>query len=200
MDLQSLKIDRGQPATSRPGTSRRRSPWPLRLAGLGALLPEASPTLADLDGVRWPGRLELIDSLCFDVAHNLDGIEALCAALGTVVPEPAVIVFGTVADKPGAEMAARLRAHAPLWHVPPATAGHAVREVDREAGQGMGHERHYRDPDDRVLRRDLEELRRAGIPVLICGSHFLVAPLRAWALGLDPAAIDDPGLSDPLPR
>lgn len=37
MDLQSLKIDRGAPATSRPRVQRRRSPWPLRLAGLVVL-------------------------------------------------------------------------------------------------------------------------------------------------------------------
>src|SRR5690606_19935862 len=94
----------------------------LALAGLRRVVPGATVEL--LDGVRWPGRLERrsigAGELWLDVAHNLDGIEGLCAAIATLAIRPAVIVFGTMADKPAPAMARRLRQLAPLWLVPPA--------------------------------------------------------------------------------
>jgi hypothetical protein len=40
----------------------------------------------------------------------------------------------------------------------------------------------------------------AGGRVLVCGSHFLVARLRAHALSIAAADVDSPQLSDPVLR
>lgn len=49
---------------------------------------------------RWPGRLEVVDGVLLDGAHNPDGAAALAAALGTLHPgRPVELVFGVLADK-----------------------------------------------------------------------------------------------------
>lgn len=49
---------------------------------------------------RWPGRLEEIDGVLLDVAHNPDGAEILATALRELYPgRPVEFVFGVMADK-----------------------------------------------------------------------------------------------------
>jgi dihydrofolate synthase/folylpolyglutamate synthase len=180
-----------------PG-AHQRSNAALALAIVHELDPNATP--ACLDDVRWPGRLERIDvggpggELWIDVAHNLDGIDALCAALDEQRLGLSTIVFGTMADKPAPAMAARLRQRAPLWLVPPAR--HEAFDLDAYAAAG---ERRFTGPDDPALLAGILERLRAGESVLICGSHYLVGGLRARLR--DPGAeVDGPERSDPVGR
>jgi dihydrofolate synthase/folylpolyglutamate synthase len=166
----------------------------LALAGLRRFVPHAIIEL--LDGVSWPGRLERRavggGELWLDVAHNQDGIEALCAALEHLAIRPAVIVFGTLADKPAPTMAQRLRTVAPLWLVPPAAEGSF--ELDTFAEPG---ERCFTGVEDPTLLAELREHLAKGAQVLVCGSHHLVGGLgRALSETSGPAP--DPG--DPMPR
>lgn len=53
-----------------------------------------------LASTRWPGRLEEVEGVLLDVAHNLDGALALSRALRDLYPErPVELVFGVMADK-----------------------------------------------------------------------------------------------------
>lgn len=177
----------------------QRSNGALALAVLQALDPRASAQC--LDGVRWPGRLERMagvgeggGELWLDVAHNLDGVEALCAALDEQRLAPSAIVFGTMADKPAPAMAARLREHGPLWVVPPA--GTDAFDLDAFAAPG---EPRFTGPDDPILLDRIHEQLRAGAIVLVCGSHYLVGGLRTRLR--DPGVeVDGPEHSDPIAR
>ncbi|PRP91968.1 Folylpolyglutamate synthase [Enhygromyxa salina] len=168
----------------------------LALAILRELDPRASA--ASLDGVSWPGRLERLavgaGSLWLDVAHNLDGVEALGAALRQLKIEPRAIVFGAMADKPAPAMAARMREHAPLWLVVPAEQG----AFDLEGVAAPG-ERRFAGPRDPELLRALKELLAGAASVVVCGSHYLVGALRA-AFGEGSPEVDGPERSDPIAR
>ncbi|HZY03344.1 MAG TPA: folylpolyglutamate synthase/dihydrofolate synthase family protein [Anaeromyxobacteraceae bacterium] len=49
---------------------------------------------------RWPGRLEEVDGVLLDGAHNPDGAAALAASLDLLYPgRPVELVFGVLADK-----------------------------------------------------------------------------------------------------
>jgi dihydrofolate synthase / folylpolyglutamate synthase len=183
----------------------QRSNAALALAVVHELDPRA--TASHLDGVRWPGRLERVHvgsggtaepdssgALWLDVAHNLDGIEALCAALDEQRIAPSAIVFGTMVDKPAPAMAARLREHGPLWLVPPAR----VDSFDLDACAAPGEPR-FQGPDDSALLDGIRERLRSGATVLVCGSHYLVGGVRARLR--DPGAqVDGPERSDPIKR
>jgi dihydrofolate synthase/folylpolyglutamate synthase len=192
-----LPLDRAPKGLAGP---HQRSNGALALAVVREL--DARATAACLDGVRWPGRLECMPvggggwhgKLWLDVAHNLDGVEALCAALDEQRLAPSAIVFGTMADKPAPAMAARLREHGPLWLVPPA----ATDAFDLDACAAPGEPR-FTGPDDPILLERICEQLRAGATVLVCGSHYLVGGLRARLR--DPGAeVDGPEHSDPVAR
>ncbi|MCX4245586.1 bifunctional folylpolyglutamate synthase/dihydrofolate synthase [Paraliomyxa miuraensis] len=147
---------------------------------------------ADLDGVSVPGRLERLDVgagvLCLDVAHNVDGIAAVVAAVEeAVVPRPAVVLFGCNPDKDRAGMLARLRGlGCPRWWVP--------------IGEGPDPvvERSFDGPSDPALALALRDALDRGAVVLVCGSHALVGAVRARVLGrVEP---DDPQDPRPEPR
>ena len=180
--------------------AHQRSNAALALALVHELDPSATPSC--LDGVHWPGRLERVHvdgvssggELWLDVAHNLDGIEALCAAIDEQRMAPSAIVFGTMADKPAPAMAARLRQHGALWLVPPA----AYEAFDLDAYAAPG-ERRFSGPDDPTLLEAIRERLSLGERVLVCGSHYLVGGLRA-RLRDSSAEIDGPDRSDPVAR
>ncbi|PRQ07303.1 bifunctional folylpolyglutamate synthase/dihydrofolate synthase [Enhygromyxa salina] len=172
----------------------------LALALLGQLVPAA--TLAHLDGVRWAGRLEQVGvgdgELWLDVAHNLDGVEALCAALRGLLIWPDAIVFGTMADKPAPAMAAMLRELGPLWLVPPA--GEGAYDLGGFAEPG---EPRYSSAGDRALLDAMRRRLAAGARLVVCGSHFLVGVIRAQLAPSTAAGgvcLDGPELSDPVSR
>ena len=169
----------------------------LALAALRALV-GARADARWLDGAVWPGRLEPVarGSGCvwLDVAHNLDGVEALIVALAHAGMRPRAIVFGTLADKQPAAMAERLRGVAPLWLVPPDHG--APMDVDALA---QAEDRRYGGADDPALLAAIDEACASGQTLLACGSHYLVGALRE-RLGRHRGATDDRSLSDPLVR
>lgn len=168
----------------------------LALAGLRWLIPDASPEL--LDGVSWPGRLEhhaiANGELWLDVAHNLDGVEALCVALVDLELRPTVIVFGTMADKPAPAMAALLRRFGSLWWVPPASEGAYDLAQLAQPGEPV-----FQAADEPRLLANIRDRLEAGDRVLVCGSHMLVGALGHSLMSADLAGLAaDPG--DPMPR
>ena len=182
-----------------PGEHQRHNAA-LALASLRALVPERADIDARwLDGVRWPGRLESIrlgaGQVWLDVAHNLDGIEALVTALAQLGIQPDAIVFGTLADKQPEAMAERLRSIAPLWLVPPEHA--SAMDVAALARPG---ERQFFGSSDPALMAALNERIGAGDTILVCGSHYLVGALRERLLDLDAASLDPRALADPITR
>jgi len=90
------------------------------LAGTGLAVSEEA-IAAGIATARWPGRLETVDGVLLDGAHNPDGAAALAVALPALHPRRTVeLVFGVLADKDHEGM---LRALAPavagLHLVPP---------------------------------------------------------------------------------
>lgn len=70
------------------------------------LAPEA------LRHVELPGRFQRQGALIFDVSHNLEGVDALCANLMAAPPQrPLVAVVAILRDKPWREMLDRLARH-----------------------------------------------------------------------------------------
>lgn len=100
-------------------------------AGLAAPLDPAS-VVRGLAGVRWPGRLSVIEvggrQLLVDAAHNLEGAEALAAHLGTR-PERRNLLFSCLDDK---DVEAMARVLAPV-------VGHvAVCQLDDDRAMAVG--------------------------------------------------------------
>jgi dihydrofolate synthase/folylpolyglutamate synthase len=142
-------------------------------------------TAEDLDGVRWPGRFEILrgdaGTVVVDVAHNPAGVAACLAALAEHVGDAgrAAIVVGCVADKDGRQIAALVRGSGHPWAWADLGALGSAGFVDVDA-------------PDTVVGADAIEAWiaarcREGRVVLVCGSHVLVAAVRASRLGLAPA-------------
>lgn len=169
----------------------------LALAGLRHFVASASASL--LEGTRWPGRLESIPcgrgELVFDVAHNVDGVERLVEHFGG--DPPAAVVFGCMGDKDVDAMLDALgRLGRPVWWVPPPAEGAMAPPTAR----GGVPARVFASTEDPALFAARDRILDEGGRVLVCGSHFLVARLRARALQIDPQAIDAAGLHDPVLR
>jgi dihydrofolate synthase/folylpolyglutamate synthase len=137
-----------------------------------------------LQNVRWPGRLELIagaPSVLLDAAHNPDACMQLSRHLGTLRERfpKRVLVFGALADKPIAMMLALLRPH--VQHVMLTTAGSpraiAATDLERRFGGSA-----VNDPIA-ALRKAQKLAGKRGL-VVVAGSIFVMAPLRAHLLGL----------------
>jgi dihydrofolate synthase/folylpolyglutamate synthase len=151
---------------------------------------------AGLAGVRWPGRLEQVDEdLWVDCAHNPDGARALAAALpGLAGGLPWTLVMSVARDK---DAAAILEALAPVTRRLFATRADTPRAMPADElallarKQGILDVAAVEDP-----WQALAEARGAaqGGVVIVCGSIFLVGPLRARVLGepTDPHRTADP--------
>jgi dihydrofolate synthase/folylpolyglutamate synthase len=165
-----------------------------------------------LTRARWPGRCELVRTkdgpVLLDAAHNLDGVEALLAALdrenarseargglpGALLDAPRSLVFGALADKAWREM---LTALAPSF-----PQGRVYVAATTMAGANIGAARAPANPNEIVRVRSgvvaadvrealtiaREQAGSSGL-VVVCGSIFLVGEARALLLGLerDPA-------------
>ena len=148
---------------------------------------------------RWPGRYEarphLGGVMIFDVAHNPHAMDALLEAATTdPAGPPDLIVWGHAADKEGEAMRAALtRLECERWW-----AGPVGPRGQCNAGSRSTEARAFDDASSLELRAALESRLAGGARVLVCGSHFVVAPLRAWALGLGPLDMDPPELTDPV--
>lgn len=161
-----------------PGAHQRANAA-LALAGAAVLEPGVAPE--QLEGSSWPARLERVGhaggELIFDVAHNLEGIEAIVEHLASNPPDR--VVFACMDDKPRAAMLERLASLA------------EVTTVALEDNAPV---------DDGRFWPDIEAELAHGRTVLVCGSHFLVAPVRARVLSIPEQGIDPADLSDPLLR
>ena len=163
---------------------------PACLALLAALPERVRARVAQ---ARWPGRYEWVDDgrYCFDVAHNPDGVAALCAALVAAKRAPGALVFGASSDKDWRAMLDELGAVVPPagWFLCAAGLARAERPEVLAAHRGGA-------PCDSVTEAVTRANERAGnthargAPVLVCGSVFVVGEARAFVLGerTDPPA------------
>ncbi|MBX3228096.1 MAG: bifunctional folylpolyglutamate synthase/dihydrofolate synthase [Labilithrix sp.] len=129
----------------------------------------------------WPGRLERIatpkGSFILDGAHNADGAAALVAALRG---EPiGAVVFGALADKPWRAMLAHVaELDAPRFYVSPA--GRAPAAPAELAALYPG------TPSASLHDAVAAACASArGLPVVVCGSLYLVGEARARILDLE---------------
>ncbi len=123
--------------------------------------------------VTWPGRLETIDGVLLDGAHNPDGAAALAAHLAG---GPKVsLVIGINRGKDHAAMLAALRPVAARVVLTRAKLDRAMPPEELAA------------PGDRVLADVADALayaRSFDAPVVVAGSLFVVAEARAALLGI----------------
>ncbi len=167
------------------------------LALAGARHIDPAITAEDLDGVRWPGRLERhpvgAGAVVLDVAHNPHGIAALVAHLRTVPTAPRAVLFGCLADKDAPAMLAALASLGlPLWVAPPPGAAPDLTALAAPHGADV-----FTGVDDPRLQGSIDGWLAGGGELVICGSHHLVGHLRASLLG---AASDARWLGDPMRR
>jgi len=148
---------------------------------------------AALAGVRWPGRLErLAEDLWVDAAHNADGAQALAAALPEIAAgRPITLVMSVSRDK---DLDAMLAALAPRAVRLIATSNDSPRALPaaalaQQAASRLGQVLAVEDSWEALARA-----REPGGLVVVCGSIFLVGPLRARLLGepVDPRRTSDP--------
>jgi dihydrofolate synthase/folylpolyglutamate synthase len=105
----------------------------------GVAVPEAAIG-EGLARARWPGRLETVDGVLLDGAHNAQGAAALAAALPALHPgRPVELVLGVLADKDLAGVVAALApavraVHAVAPASPRARRAEEVRAAARAAG------------------------------------------------------------------
>jgi dihydrofolate synthase/folylpolyglutamate synthase len=148
-----------------------------------------------LAAVRWPGRLEqLASDLWVDCAHNPDGARALAAALpGVAAGRPVTLLMSVARDK---DPAAMLAALAPVARRLVATRADTPRAMPPGDLAALARGRIPEVAVDEDPWRALAEARRSGQGevVVVCGSIFLVGPLRARVLGepVDPRRTSDP--------
>ena len=128
---------------------------------------------------RWPGRLEEVDGVLLDGAHNPDGAAALAAALDRLHPgRPVELVFGVLLDKDHEGMLAALapavrRIHVVAPGTPRARDAGSAREAAR---------RHGAEADVHGSLADALACARAaagdGALVCVAGSLYLVGEAR----------------------
>ncbi|MCA9655098.1 MAG: bifunctional folylpolyglutamate synthase/dihydrofolate synthase [Myxococcales bacterium] len=172
--------------------AHQRSNAAVALLAARVLEPAIGPEA--LDGVRWPGRLEVVPwgggTLVLDVAHNPAGIAAVVDAVEAgAVPQPSLVLFGCQADKDGPAMVQALeRLALERWWVGPepglppvggAAAWSATFGSERIAA---------------ALEAMRSELARGAV-VLVCGSHKLVGAVLAAVHG----DLGEPDPQDPRP-
>jgi dihydrofolate synthase/folylpolyglutamate synthase len=171
----------------------------------GRALP-AEAIAAGLTGVRWPARLERVETpageVLLDCAHNPEGAEVLAAALPAIARERrAVLVLSVVAGK---DLGGLLRPLLPLFPeviatrsrnpraLPPGELVAAVEAFSHAAGTMAPRTHVIDDARDAIA----ESRRLAGSTglVVVAGSIFLAAEARAALLGerVDPQPVSDP--------
>jgi dihydrofolate synthase/folylpolyglutamate synthase len=149
----------------------------LREAGVTVGEPEI---VAGIATARWPGRLERLDGVLLDGAHNPDGARALATALAELHPgRPAELVFGALGDKDHRGMLAALAGAVRQLHLvaPATTRARPTAELQAAAAAlGIAADVHGDVGAALACARD-----RAGdgAPVVLAGSLYLVGEARA---------------------
>lgn len=140
-----------------------------------------------LNGLLWPGRLEIIDNvnvgrwrgrLIIDGAHNPHAVTAAIEAITTLVERDPVVIFGAMRDKPVAEMLDLIPLEWPLV-LSSFDAGDRALSVDELSAYVIDGRVHSVSTDpDAALGRAAE---RAGDGrcIVVLGSLALVAAVRA---------------------
>jgi dihydrofolate synthase/folylpolyglutamate synthase len=137
--------------------------------------------------VRWEGRLESVRPrplVLLDGAHNVEGVTALAAHLKEVVRRPVVLVFGAMKDK---DLRAMTRILFPAASTVVLTRVPYKRSADPQELLAaappfkgpVSLEPDTRRAVDLALR---ESQRRAGAPVVIAGSLFLIGEVKRLRL------------------
>ena len=136
---------------------------------------------AGVTTATWPGRLEAFRlgdcRVLLDAAHNPAGARALASYLRETAPEGVTLVFGAMRDKAVHEMLTTLAPAVKAIVCATASSARAM-PADDLAGlaRGLGlRAEAVADPIDAVTRAC-----RAGRPVVVAGSIFLIGPVRAW--------------------
>jgi dihydrofolate synthase/folylpolyglutamate synthase len=164
------------------------------LARAGVAAASADAIRRGLADARWPGRLELLRvdevDVLLDGAHNADGARALAAALERLAPELSggrvTLVLGVLADKDVAGMVEALRAAPSLrgafvLATPVPDTARALDAAALAAAWGQGAE--PTTSADEALARGRMAARRAGGPLVVAGSLYLVGHVRARLTG-----------------
>jgi dihydrofolate synthase/folylpolyglutamate synthase len=160
----------------------------LAVAALRALgragVPVGEAAIAEgLATARWPGRLERVEGVLLDGAHNPDGAAALAAALAALHPgRPVELVFGVLEDKDHAGMLRALAGATRRLHlVAPASA--RARPPAELAGlaRTLGLEADLHDGVGAALAC-ARAAAGEGTPVVVAGSLYLVGEARALLL------------------
>ena len=137
-----------------------------------------------LASTRWPGRLEEIDGVLLDVAHNADGAHALSDALLDLYPaRPVELVFGVMADKDYREILHTLSHGVRRVHLCPALTPRSLAPAECASSAselGLLVSTHSTCADALRAAR-----RAAGTRGLVCatGSFSVVAEVRRLLLG-----------------
>ncbi len=137
-----------------------------------------------VSSVRWAARTERLGDVLFDAAHNPDGLAALVDALPSVLHGARVgaVIFGVSRDKDHPAMASLLAriVDRERWFMAAADMPRAA--TARELTEAYGGTA-CDSPADALARA-----RAAVAPgevVVVCGSIFLVAAVRAAVLGIE---------------
>lgn len=138
---------------------------------------DRSVCFEDLDGARWPARLERraagSGEWVLDVAHNPASMAALVASLARLPPMDTLVVVSRSADKDGVALADALGGVGECWSVvDDALALHALPNARVFAGVA-----------DEGLMRGVRAHVDAGGRVVVCGSHRLVGAVMSVWLG-----------------
>jgi len=171
----------------------------------GRALP-AEAIAAGLAGVRWPARLERVETpageVLLDCAHNPEGAEVLASALPDLIgARRAVLVLSVVAGK---DLGGVLRPLMPLFPelvatrsrnpraLPPAELAAAVEAFSHAAG-ALAPRTHVIG-DSRAAIDEARRLAGSSGLVVVAGSIFLAAETRAALLDepVDPQPVSDP--------
>ena len=144
--------------------------------------------------VRMPGRMEIVARrplTVLDGAHNPAGVEAMAASLRSIVGRrPTIAVVSVLGDKDAAAMVAPLAAVCDAMVAtrsshPRAAAPDVLTHLARLAGMQA---ETVEDPGDAVARARV--LAGRGGAVLICGSLYLLADVRAGVIAGPAGATD----------
>jgi dihydrofolate synthase/folylpolyglutamate synthase len=155
------------------------------LAAQAGYEPRAEAVREGLATVRWAGRLQWIERpgeppLLLDGAHNPAGARTLARHLEGLRREPPVLLFGTMRDKPAAEILEHVGplVHAAVLTRPPVTRAADPADLVVVARRTIPAVEIREDPGAGLARA--REIAGRDRFVLVTGSLYLVGAVLAW--------------------